>query len=87
MNTDLFSAHVQRDMYGYRSANWVIKVSNQRSSDMKVGEEVVWLSGPDAQLMSTHQVKKDDTVLLGGRFSFLVMHEYYTQKTTLVHAV
>ena len=53
---------------------------------MKVGEEVVWLSGPDAQLMSTHQVKKDDTVLLGGRFSFLVIHEYYTQKTTFVHA-
>lgn len=35
---------------------------------MKIGEEVVWLSGPDAQIMSSHIVKKDDTVLLKGRY-------------------
>lgn len=41
-------------------------MSNQQSSDLKVGDDVLWLSGPDAQVTSVYKLMAKQQLTLTG---------------------
>ena len=51
-----------REQFLYKSEDWVIKISNLKSSDLKIGDEAVWLSGPDAQITSSRTITASQKV-------------------------
>jgi len=62
----LCTAHRTREEYSVDTTKWILKVSNLHSSDLKVGEDVVWLSGPEAQLKSFRRVTTSKHMLIRG---------------------
>lgn len=61
------SVHITREKNSYKPQDWILKVSKLLSSDLKVGDDVLWLSGPHAQVSSSRLVAANQQLTLTGK--------------------
>ncbi|XP_067949751.1 uncharacterized protein [Watersipora subatra] len=70
-NRTLKEEHRVREAHSYATQHWILKVSNKEQSSLLVGDDVIWLSGPDAQVISSRKVKRGETFSIKGSVTFL----------------
>lgn len=63
----MFIEHRVREAHSYATQHWILKVSNKEQSSLLVGDDVIWLSGPDAQVISSRKVKRGETFSIKGK--------------------
>ena len=59
--------HKTTDKYLYQSESWVLKVTDDKTSEMLLSSDVVWLRGADAMLSSVQQVSYNNDLILQGK--------------------
>lgn len=68
MLNDSYIEHKIRDQAAYKSQEWVLKVTNTETSEIRLGSDVVWLRGSDAVLGSLRQLSAKTTINIKGEY-------------------